>query len=69
MTPKLLYTLAEAAEVAGVSVTTLRRAINATDPRSFPPPLVAKRVGLGEKAHRRILATELERWVKALPDA
>lgn len=66
---KLAYNLNEAAEAASVSVETLRRAIKATDPRSFPPPLEAKRIGSEKKASYRILAADLQAWLDSLPAA
>lgn len=68
---KIAYTIDEAAEEASVSTSTIRRAINATDPTAFPPPLRAKRTG-GKDAKKfeyRILHTALEAWVHSWRDA
>lgn len=65
--PKLAYSLSEAAGLASVSEKTLRRAIHATDPRAFPPPLKAKRMGVS--GAQRILHTELMAWLERFPDA
>jgi hypothetical protein len=65
--PERLFTLQEAAELTSFSVDTMRRAIHTTDPRSFPPPLYAKRAGSGGKF--LILQSELTRWMHDLPDA
>jgi hypothetical protein len=62
---KLAYRLEEAADVVPYSVQTLRRAIQATDPRAFPPPLKAKRDSRGYL----ILAGDLDAWLASLPDA
>jgi hypothetical protein len=66
---KVAYTLAEAAEATGLSRATLHRAIHTTDPRSFPPPMWAKRAGTDGRGKYLIPAKELERWVESLPDA
>jgi len=66
---KLLYTLAEAAEQVSVSEKTLRRAIQATDPTAFPPPLLAKRMGTPKKPAYRVLHADLMAWAQSLPDA
>lgn len=66
MTQRLAYPLAEAAEIAGVAVSTLRRATKATDPKRFPPPLRAKR---GTRGALLITADELVRWIDSLPEA
>jgi hypothetical protein len=63
--PVVAYTLVDAAQASGVSVDTLRKALHTTDPRSYPPPLRAKRAG----KRYLILADELERWLESLPDA
>lgn len=66
---KLLYTLAEAAEQVSVSVKTLRRAIAATDPNAYPPPLAAKNAGSDKKPSYRVHHTALEAWADSLKDA
>lgn len=65
----IAYKLADAAKVAGQSVDTLKRAINATDPTAFPPPLRAKRQGNAKNAAVLVLAADLEAWLRAFPDA
>lgn len=65
----LVYSVAEAAEITHMSQETIRKAIRATNPRSFPPPLRAKRVGLGPRAKHIVLATDLLAWLQILPDA
>jgi predicted DNA-binding transcriptional regulator AlpA len=65
VTAPLAYKLKDAAEAVGQSQATLRRAIHATDPTAFPPPLRAKSTSRGFL----ILATELDRWLGSLPDA
>lgn len=61
MTAPIAYPIAEAAQVAGVSVDTLRRAIHS----DRPPYLKAKKLGA------RILITRdaLAEWLSQLPDA
>ena len=65
MTVQLAYKLHEAAEAARQSVATMRRAIHATDPNAFPPPLKAKRAG----KDYLITADDLRDWLDSLPDA
>jgi hypothetical protein len=65
MTVRLAYSVAEAAEAVSMSIDTIRRAMKATDPAAFPPPLRAKRT----PKKTLILAQELDRWVDSLPDA
>lgn len=66
---KLLYTLPEAAEQVSVSEKTLRRAIAATDPNAFPPPLNAKRIGGEKRPSYRITHEALVAWADSLADA
>ncbi len=66
---KLAYSISEAAESSGQSMDTIKRALRATDPKVFPPPLRAKRAGAATNSKRLILATELQRWLDSLPDA
>lgn len=66
---RVLYTLEQAADQVSVSVKTLRRAIQATDPAAYPPPLKAKRKGASEKAAYQILHDDLVAWARSLPDA
>ena len=74
MSDKLAYTIDEAAEAVSVSVSTIRRAIKATDPRAFPPPLSAKRLGAKStdkepRGDYRITRSALTAWVESLQDA
>ena len=66
---KIAYTLPEAAEQVSVSVQTLRRAIAATDPNAYPPPLHAKVAGSDKKPSYRISHTQLMAWYDSLKDA
>lgn len=66
---KVAYTIPEAAEQVSVSIDTLRRAIRATDPATYPPPLKAKRTGSLKKPSYRISHTELMAWFNSLADA
>lgn len=66
---RISYRLKDAAEATGVSEDVLRRAIKATDPKAYPPPLKAKRAGSDKKVTYLILGSELERWVGSLGDA
>lgn len=61
--------LAEAAEVAPVSIDALRRAVHATDPTKWPHPLKAKRLGPGVNAKVIVLATDLKECLEHLHDA
>lgn len=63
---KAAMSLAEAAAETPFSIDTLRRALRATDPRTFPPPLRAKR---DSKGRHVVLAGELQRWLDSLEDA
>lgn len=58
--------LDEAASETPYSVKTLRRAIHATDPATFPPPLRAKAGARGSYAIRDV---DLREWIDSLPDA
>lgn len=69
MSPRILYDLDTAAEMVSQSVKTLRRAIQATDPAAFPPPLKAKRQGKAKNAAYGITHTALMEWADSLPDA
>jgi len=62
---QLAYTLPEAAQAVRRSEATLRRAIHATDPNAYPPPLRAKKDARGYL----IPATELQAWLDSLEDA
>lgn len=66
---KLAYSLREAADQTPYSVDTLRRAIAATDPKTFPPPLKAKRGGSERKPVYTIRHVDLVAWLDSLPDA
>lgn len=61
--------LATAAEMAGTSIDTIRRAIRANGRDAFPPPLTAKRMGRGANARQVIKVSDLHAWVDALPDS
>jgi transposase len=62
---KLAYSVRSAAEAIEVSEDTIRRAIKATDPNAWPPPLAAKTDG----RRIRIEAAELQRWFHSWKDA
>lgn len=66
---RILYTIPEAAEQVSVSVATIRRAIKATDPNAFPPPLRAKRVSGEKRAVYGVEHAALMAWVDSLKDA
>lgn len=66
---QLAYSITQAAATAGQSVDTIKRALRATDPRTFPPPLRAKRAGTAANSKHLILATDLQRWLDSFPDA
>lgn len=61
VTAEAAYGLKEAAELKGVSIDTLKKAIHATE----GPVLKAKRVG----NRYRIGARALDDWFESLPDA
>lgn len=63
---KAAMTLEEAAAQTPFSAKTLRRAIQATDPKAFPPPLPAKR---GARGAYVVLAEDLLDWLRSLPPA
>ncbi|MFC8733135.1 hypothetical protein ACFT5B_11810 [Luteimicrobium sp. NPDC057192] len=62
----LALTLKDAADLTPFSVDTIERAVKATDPKKFPPPLRAKRDSRGR---RIVLLKDLEAWLDSLPDA
>ena len=66
---RIAYRLDEAAEAVGVSPMTIRRAIAATKPDAFPPPLRAKNVGTDRKRSYRISHVDLVAWFDSLKDA
>ena len=66
---KIAYKLAEAADMVGVSEDTIRRAIRATKPGVYPPPLRAKNFGTDKKPSYRILHDVLMDWASAMKDA
>jgi hypothetical protein len=67
---RILYGIEDAAAQVSVDTKTLRRAIQATDPTAFPPPLVgAKRNGSGKNAKYLIPHDALVAWAALLPDA
>lgn len=55
---KLTYNVAEAAQVSGVSVATLRKAIRSGDLAAFQPQIEGRQINL-----QLIRAEELERWI------
>jgi hypothetical protein len=59
--------ITEAARMLSISASTVRRAIHTTDPRSFPPPLRAKR--MGGKGTYSIRVSDLIEWWESLEDA
>jgi hypothetical protein len=65
----LAYDVNEAAVQANVSKDLIRRGIASTNPRAFPPPLKAKKVGQASNARIIILATDLAAWLANFPDA
>lgn len=65
----IVLPLKDAAEAVGLSADTLRKAIKATDPNAFPPPLRAKKAGHHEKAGYYIAADDLREWFARWPDA
>lgn len=66
---RIAYDLDSAAEQVSESTKTLRRAIQSTDPSSYPPPLKAKRKGTAKNAAYAILHADLMAWAESLPDA
>lgn len=66
---KIAYKIDEAAEQVSVSPDTIRRAIKATKPDAYPPPLKAKNAGSDKKPSYRILHAELMAWADSLADA
>lgn len=68
-TPKIAYTLAEAAEATSLSFDTIKRAVKATDPRTFPPPLPSYRAGSSGNAKHLVRAEDLDAWVASFPRA
>ena len=68
-TSRIAYTIGQAAEQVGYSDKTIRKAIHATDPAAFPPPLKAKNGGSEKKPSYRILHADLMAWAESLPDA
>ena len=65
----LAYKLPDAAQVSGLSIDTLKRAIRATDPKAWPPPLRAKKGGHAQNAQIVILHADLMAWLASFPDA
>lgn len=67
---RIAYKIPAAAEQVSVSEATIRRAIHATDPAAYPPPLKAKRAGEdGKRAEYRVLHSDLVEWAESLEDA
>ena len=63
---KIAYTVHEAAELTPWSHDVIRKAIRATDPTAFPPPLKAKR---GPRGQYIIRPADLEAWLDSFEDA
>ena len=63
---KAAMSLDEAAAETPFSSQTIRRAIQATNPVAFPPPLPAKR---GSRGAYVVLRDDLLAWLRSLPDA
>ncbi|GGL27443.1 hypothetical protein H9L10_03705 [Phycicoccus endophyticus] len=63
---KAVMSLQDVAAQTPWSVDTIRRAVRATDPDSFPPPLKAKR---GPKGSYVIREQDFREWIDGLPDA
>lgn len=61
----LVWTVAEAAARAKCSEASILRAIAATDPTKYPPPLHP--IGRhGARGHYLITPAELQRWIESL---
>lgn len=69
MNDRIAYRVADAAEATGVSVDIIRRALRATDPTAWPPPLRAKQIGDAPNAPKLIEADELRDWIARFPEA
>ncbi|WP_152185098.1 hypothetical protein [Segeticoccus rhizosphaerae] len=65
MNDRILYDIKTAAVAVSQSEDTIRRAIKATKPDAFPPPLQAKRTG----KKYLITHTALTAWAESLADA
>ena len=63
---KALMTLKEAATETPYTEKLLRKAIHATDPGAFPPPLRAK---AGSRGAYLITDRALREWIESLADA
>lgn len=63
---RIALPLKDAAVAVGFSIDTLKRAIRATDPAAFPPPLKAKR---DSKGRLSVKVSDLEAWFDSLEDA
>ena len=59
----------DAARLAGVSQSLIRRAIHTTGRDAFPPPLPARRKGSGPSAPILIRVKDLDDWVARFPAA
>lgn len=66
---RVAYSIEQAAAEVSQSPKTIRRAIQSTDPRAFPPPLRAKRQGKAKNAAYLIGHDALMEWFHSLPDA
>ncbi|WP_216395796.1 hypothetical protein [Arcanobacterium phocae] len=72
MSPKLAYTLKEAAEATPFSVSTLRKAVTQNyrpNERKFPRLNAKAGVAKGNSAAFVILHEDLQAWLEQLPDA
>lgn len=67
MSTQRAFSIDEAAAAYGVSPDTIRRAIHATDPAKFPPPLKANRKG--KSGPYSIHVTDLDAWHASWPAA
>ena len=63
---KVLLTVAEAATTVPWGEDIIRKAIRATDPKKFPPPLKAKK---GPRGQYVIRPADLDAWADSLPAA
>lgn len=69
MTAPAVLGIRDAAAYTDTSVATIRRALAATDPAAFPPPLRGKRKGVAVNSPIVIPVAELDRWISEWPDA
>ncbi|GEA84395.1 hypothetical protein CGE01nite_16460 [Cellulomonas gelida] len=62
---RMAYTISEAAELAGTSVSRIQKAIHGSEAATGLPTLRARRLG----RRYAILAKDLEAWLESLPEA